>query len=806
MKLRVTSVLVLLCCFWLLSFLNGYSLQNQLNINRASFKEIQQLPISQKASEEIYEYLLYYGGFRSIYDLRRINDITAEKFEEIKPLIKITPPESLGEEFLNYYRIQKSLATEEGVTKAAVEDWQDMLVTPKNINKVSIDDLYILQNVSLIDAVAVIKHLKIGREIKGYRDLRDVNGLSNYGFRNMRNFISYTDPKAIKFSGNYRLNFNYGYDYDETMEPDMWLASITQAYDDLAKKTRFYKVGINDTDIDKYYARLNKEYNYLSSVKNRTQFAQRIRARIGNNLILGLRWQNDFNPIRLDEELQGYVQAYNIGPFKKMFLGDYRVVLGEGLLLDNSSEMISRTYTRSQGLYGDLTSSSLMNFRGIGVEAIQNRFNFIGFYSKAFRDAIENPDGTIFYYIISRPRLPTNANVLFETNYGGSAKIDLAGIGVIPEGTLIAFNTLQCAYDKSFSPLIKWVDIPGDATQFDDANVLCLASGKQRSLYSINFRSAIENVSLEGEYAWQKNGGKAFLLKSRAQYEYLYVLGLIRHYDVAYDNPYNRGFTEQKRFEDTPFEKTYRLIDPTFSALQSFPTPKAEQGIYLETRYQISRQITFTRAYLDIWRNISYNLTNFRFQGEVEYRPVFPLRFRLKQKLQHKHLPKDVQSTVSKTSETSIRILASLTERNFLSCELRRGVVGLTPSMAYNNEKTIWGDFLAVSYEHNFSDAVGIETGIATWNCNGLSQWIFEDVGIDFLNGRGLKYYFVMTQRPAKFLLLRLKYKGKFTELPHSGILQAEGLHYADGSAVTMRDFIVHNDLFNIGFQIDVLW
>ncbi len=788
------------------SLLNGYSQQEQLDINNASFSEIQQLPISKQASIEIYDYLLYYGAFRSIYDLRKIKAIDAKQFEEIKPMIKISPPESLGEEFLNYYRIQKSLAVEEGVTKAAVEDWQDMLVTPKNINKVTVDDLYILQNVSLIDAIAVIKHLKMGREIKGYRDLRDINGLSNYGFRNMRNFISYTDPSPIKFSGNYRLNWEYGYDYDDISDPEVLLAAVNQGYDYLQYRNRFYELGFSDADIEHYYKRLDITKEYLMKLKRRSQFSQRLRSRIGENLIIGLRWQNDFNPTNLTEVWQGYLQVNNISPFKKLFLGDYRVVLGQGLLLDNSQELMSRTYTRSQGLYGDLTGNWQFGFRGLATEIIQNRVKLIGFYSKIDRDAIVNPDRTIYYYFFSIPRLPTNYKTLLETNYGGSVRLELSNIGFIPEGSVLAFNTLQCRYDKSFAPLVKWIDLPKDATQFDDANVLQLTSGKSRDLYSFDFRTAIENMSWEGEYAWQKDGGKAFLLQSRVQYEYLYVLGLIRHFDVSYDNPYNRGFCEQYRFEDTPFEKSYRLIDPTFSVLQSFPMPKAEQGIYLETRYQISRQITFTRAYLDVWRNLAYNLVNFRFQGEVEYRPVFPLRFRIKQKLQYKHLPKDVQATVSQTSETSFRILASLAERNFLSCELRRGVVGLTPSMAYNNEKTIWGDFLAVSYEHNFSNAIGLETGIAVWKCDGLSQWIFEDVGIDFLDGRGLKYYFVMTQRPSKFLLLRLKFKGKHTEIPHSGILTTEGLHFANGQSLTMRDFVVHNDIFNVGIQLDVLW
>jgi DNA uptake protein ComE-like DNA-binding protein len=806
---RLTFFVILLSVFFSGFFVlsSAYSLQNQLDLNKASFEQIRQLPISYKACEEIYTYLLNYKGFTSVYDLRNIKDINAEKFEEIKPMVKISKPEVGGEQYLYIYRIQKSLAVEEGPTKAAVEEWQDMLITPMNINKASIDDMILLENVSLIDAIAVIKHLQMGQEIKETRDLRDVDGLSNYGYINMRNFVAYTDPKAIKFSGDYRVNFDYGYNYEQTEnEPITQIAYIDQSYYDLSLKSRFYDAGLTDNDIDKYYQRIYDEREYLVGLTHRTILNQRFRARIGNNFIGGLKWQRNFNPGVFQNDLKGFISANNIAPFKKVFLGDFRVTLGQGILLDNSAELIARTYNRSQGIYGDLTDNSFLSFRGIGGQANQGRLKAIGFYSKAYRDGIENPDGTINYYVINELSFPTNHNTFVETNTGLSAGFDLSDISVIPTGSYLGFNTLACRYNKDFSTLAKWLDLPGDVTYLDDPNYVQTTQGNKRDFYSFDFRSAIENISMEGEYAWQRNGGMAYLLKARAQYEYLYLLTLLRHYDVNYDNPYNRGFCEQFKFEDTPLEKPYRLIDPTFSVLQYFPSPKAEQGLYTEIRYQLSRQITITRAYMDIWRNLAYGVNNFRFQGELEYRPVFPFRFRLRQKVQFKHLPKDVLATTSNTYETSFRFLISLTDRNFLSCEYRRGSVGLTPSMEYNSQKTLWGDFLGVSWEHNFSDAIGLETGLTAWKCDGLSQWIFEDVGIDFLDGRGLKYYFVMTQRPTNFLLLRFKFKSKFTELPHTGILATTGLHYSDGSLVNARDFITHNDIYNVGLQIDFLW
>ncbi|MEO0077005.1 MAG: helix-hairpin-helix domain-containing protein, partial [candidate division WOR-3 bacterium] len=339
---------------------SSYPPHNQLDINNATYEQIQELPLSKIAIERIYQYLLLYGEFNSIYDLRKIKEISPEEFELIKPIIKITRKQKVDETYLNIYRIQKSLATEESPTKAAVEDWQDMLLSPMNVNKVTIDDLILLENVSLIDAIAVIRHIKRGYEIKDYRDLRDINGLSNYGFRNMRNYVAYTDPKPIRFQGNYRINFNYGYDFETEVEPQTQIASINQAYVELQEKQKFYNAGFSDNDIEQYFQRLDKEYEYLNSLRHRTILTQRIRTRIGNNLITGIRWQKDFNPSVFANDVRGFIQVHNLSPIKKLFLGDFRVALGQGILLDNSSELIPRTYSRSLGIFGDLTSNSLL--------------------------------------------------------------------------------------------------------------------------------------------------------------------------------------------------------------------------------------------------------------------------------------------------------------------------------------------------------------------------------------------------------------------------------------------------------------
>ncbi len=781
-----------------------FSIERQLDINNANLADIRNLPIDSTVADKIYQYLLTYGRFNSIYDLRKIKELSPEDFELIKPLIYISKPQYTRISSRYVHTIQKSLTEEDRPTYAAVEEWQDLAISPININKASVDDLVQLENVSLIDAIAVMEHLRIRKEIKSLRELRnDVVGLSDYGYRNMRSFITFGDQPEVKFSGNYRIN----YDWSDDLSNEDRLASLVQAKEELNNKAEFLKAGFSESDLEYFYNRLYKEYEHFLTLKNQSNLYNRLRCRVGNNTRFGIWTNKNFSQTNPINQAKGFFSLYDVNPFKKIFFGDYRVAIGQGLLLDNSNELVLRTHTRAQGIFNDLTTNDFFTFRGVATQLqLYNRLNSILFYSRNYRDGILNPDRTINYFIVTEPRLPTNYKNFAEENYGGTVKFDLSKIGLLPFGTYIAINGLVCNYDKEFFPNPIYLELPGDDDYLNDPNYTQLSKGRQRVFGGFDFRTAINNVSLEGELAKQKNGGKAYLIKTRAQYNYLYVTTLFRHYDLNYDNPYNRGFAEETRFANTLLERDYRLIDPTFSALIDFPMPKAEQGIFTEMRYQISRQITFTRVYLDVWRNLAWGLNNYRFQGEVEYRPVFPLRIRFRQKIQHKYSPKDILPTTSKTYESSLRFMASLANYDFLTTEIRKGLVRLTPTMKYNSNTSISGDFLSVAWEHNFSDDFGSEIGIAVWKTNGMSQWIFEDVGIDFLDGRGMKWYLTLSDRISNYILLRLKFRQKLTEYPHTGLLaQGNEVHFRNGE-ILASDFIAQTNQYNLSVQIDFLW
>lgn len=786
-----------------LLLLAAYSDSSQLDINAgASLKQLYELPVDSAVAVEIYEYLGRYGRLNSIYELLNVPGVTPRLLERLKPLIRVTPRDWDDIRENNIQRVQRRLATEEGPTAAVVEDWGDRLLTPININRATIDDLLVLDNVSLVDAVAVAKYLQGGGRLEGRRDLAGrVDGLSSYGYRGMRDYVTYTDAEGRAFGGNYRV----AYDMDPDWFVQAGVADFRSALRVLETDTaELRQGGYTAEEIEFIRTRLVAESAYVSGMRNQSSVRHRLRLRVGDKVRVG-GWavQKLYEPKTLSE-WKAFVQAQDLGPLRRLMVGDYRLTIGQGLLMDNNSELVRRSQERAQGLFSDLSENPGFGLRGVAADLNWRRLGVLGFFSSAQRDAILNPDSSVNYYVVATPRYPTMKNVLGETDLGGNVRFDLGNLGFVPLGTRVGVSALSVRTSRALRPEARYLDLPGDAEVLSDPNYLQLDTGRTRLFYGADFRSVIENVSLEGEFAQQRQGGKAYLVKARTQYNYLYVTTLYRHYDVNYSNHYNRGYCEQLRFEDTPLEKSYRLFDPAHAALQSFPMPKAEEGFLIDTRYQIGRQVTFTRAYLDVWRNLAWGADNIRFQGELEYRPVFPVRFRFKEKLQLKSNPRVSGTTESFTMESSIRAMLSLTNWDFLTGEFRYGRVLLTPTMHYNGNSSISGDFVAMQWEHNFSEDLNGEVGVSTWSTRGMSQWMFEDVGIDFLDGQGFKWYVAVQDRVSDNLLVYVKFRHKLSEFPHNGLNGSEGIHYRGGG--TVRDFVSRDSRFDIALQIDFLW
>jgi hypothetical protein len=184
------------------------------------------------------------------------------------------------------------------------------------------------------------------------------------------------------------------------------------------------------------------------------------------------------------------------------------------------------------------------------------------------------------------------------------------------------------------------------------------------------------------------------------------------------------------------------------------------------------------------------------------------VRFRLKQKYQAKNLPKSAWPTRSNTRETTLRTFATLTDRDFINLQLFYGEVRLTPSEMYGSDVLMSGFHLSSYFEHHLSPNWNLRAECSTWRADGgASIWYFEDVGIDFLYGEGMRYAVTITDRLSDAFQVKMRVRGKDTRYHYNGIYGPSSEYYYAGlPGVPVRDFLDSRDLWRVELQLDLRW
>ncbi len=798
-------------------FLVFSSFADPIDINHATPSQIDSLDAPWFIKEEIKEYLFEYGSFNSIYDLYNLPSMTDLLFERLKDKIAVVK-DSTDPSAYYVLRLQEKFASEESPTEGAVDTWEDMLIYKLNVNKADLDDILELYGVSVMDAKAVIENRNLWKRLRNTRDLRNSPGLTFYGYSNMRNYVRFKEPPQVSyaFHGNVRIKNTY-------MNSDYYLNDVSASGlvsdlttridefnsvgDTLGLRSKLLDIGWTNEECDSLYEKLVRERDEINSFTNSGELSLRTKLLWGERIKSGLLVKQD-NYDRYTWG-KGYLMVQNFPYLKRAVVGDYHIALGQGLVMDNASRFFPRRYNHIEGIFGDVTSSYATSFRGGALWLKWWRFDVIGFYSYNTRNSITNPDGTINTLVLSDVPFSDMRNNLKEQTYGGRIKFNLNYIMNLPLGTYIAVSGYETRYDNDINHLPYTIDIPFDKDNLSTLSYSGLFNGDLRRIGGFEYRTLFGNMSVEGEIAAMFDGtsitSKAMVHQLFYQLNDFYVRLLYRDYDPQFDNPYMRGFAEQDRFDDTPIEKDYRLIDPTYMVLLDDPRSKAERGLYIETRAKLTRKITITRMYLDVWENREIHLPNFRFQGEVEYRPLYPWRIRIKQKIQQKHLYKDVYPTKSLTMETTLRTFFTLTNRDYFNFEMRYGQVKLTPNPLYTDNELIRGGYSGVNFEHHFSPVFSLLGGIAAWRTDGMSQWIFEDTGIDFLNSNGYKYYLTFVDKLSDNASVRFKIGYKNTDYYYTG-LTTSSYEYTNDEGLPVLDFAREGLGFVSSMQINIRW
>ena len=801
----------------------------QLDINQASLDEIKSLPISEKQAEDIYYYRTYQKYFDSIYELRKIKSIDQITLNKIKSLImvhKFTDFDEVAQrrDQINY--LLRRLASNEGSQEGISDLWEDLLISPTNINTATFHELLNMPVVTPPDVRAILKQRKLSK-FSDYRSMRRSPELTHYGATNLKNYVTYDSKIDNRWFFNYRFKLNTMPYSEETEE------LLRESYVPDSTNSKFSMWGRYNLDnaapevSHKFRARMegwiNLEFGAISFLSK------------GENRDLNfLEFDDDFAATIKDNAKSSF--AINVKPIKtKLTFGNYRATYGQGLVMENT-DYFDRRRTgfgygkRVLGIFSDLSPTEEFALKGGAAEFNNDFLNASFFYSEDKKDAIvwdsnENneidDEDDIFYYVISKPRF-TNEELESSEEYFNPLRVNLQPYplpkilmaprrDVLKEilrgghlevspiiGTHFGITAYESIYDKHFniaSPdsLENYLfadDYDYEKIKMTDSEISSLYSTKTdeyernyRRVYGFDWQTTIKDFSFQGEFAELEIDGKpgklgddpkAIVASGYFNFENLNFLMLYRNYDLEFDNPYARPFAEHERFDGTILEKAYYLKNPLVSEVYyNSPWSQAEEGIYIESRYKFHRQLTLTKAYLDMWKRKSDGRRSVRFQGELDYRPIYQISIRLKQKLQTNRCEDTSARSVSKTSETTLKFTSYLTNRDKFSLEYRFNKVWMAPYTSLSNSAEPGdaiiptgnvlnhGDYIAVNYTHNFTDDFKVEGSFLFWNGHGISHWDWEDMEIDFMGSEGMKYWFTIYDRISNHLAISFKYKVK---------------------------------------------
>lgn len=751
------------------------------DLNTIDEKALYDLGLSDKAVKAILDYRLYHGSFDHIYELSTLEGISHEEFVLLKETVAVYPVRLTKEEQRiedNYYQLEQ-MAFSEGSSEGLIEEWIRLLSSPQNVNRMTYYDLVNLPGVSPVDAVAVEKYLASDQTINSAQDLRNIEGLSYYGYSNIGDYVRYTDDEDEKWHGYYNATVKNS---QQTIVPDedaesLQMFQLKTAPLDIYYKFLFHKgnqwhIGISYNrplgQDDEYY-----EFGSLGRIP-----------RVKVNIT--------------------YEQPTNSHDFRvnKMIVGNYVAAFGQGVIMESVDYFTPRKSgygwrKRLYGISGDVSKNTYVPLRGATAEFQWKSFYVTPFVSYESRDAVLNSDGSFSMLIRMEPRYeyglydqltdPLTRNVN-EFLYGSNVKWR------VNTSTHIGLTAYESLYNREKDFQIQsvvasenlgyYLNQIGNSADPEIA-VIYKNSGTSglwkdarsfRRVLGGDFSTVYKNIVFQGELGILDGDGTGFDLKNDPiawlvnmywQFDNFNILLLYRDYDLAFDNPYQRSFSNYQRYKSTIFEDVFYLKDPSLGFLYTGASqPQAERGFYYNLRYQFHRQFITTIEH-DIWTRVADAAKYNRLVFNLEYRPVFNYRFRFRQKWQSRSAQNIYSPTGYESTETRIEAVMRMSRYNELRLLYANGYTAFNPRprLTANTEggESMVGNAgspsqaIAVQVTHNFNERFKIMGQMMVYE--GFI-WNFEDTDFRVYNTDSESFHgwVALFSRLSSNLSVRFKY------------------------------------------------
>ncbi|MBN2601832.1 MAG: helix-hairpin-helix domain-containing protein [Candidatus Marinimicrobia bacterium] len=751
----------------------------KIDLNTASESEIALLPITEQQRHDILEWRDYIGPFESIYDLRKIKSIDYDTFLNLKELTLLSPvflAQSQKRVEDNYYKVEQWIS-DDGASENFVNNWIDMLSNPVNVNSIGYFEMLNLAGLSPIDAVAVVKRQHQG-EIKNRTDLRSTEDLSYYGFSNLEDFIQYSDDEVARsFGGSF-----------STVIKNITLSQTPS--DDANSYSDFIRL---DHPLDVYY-------------KMRLHWGTKYR--LETSYLRNMGEPNIYFDNSKIPQFKAFFEANQLSDgilkLNKVIVGDYIASFGQGVTFEATDFFMPRKTgyawrKRLNGISGNASRTTQYSLRGVAAEAQFGNLIGTGFISYNSRDAIVNSDSSFSTLITMYPRLDHGLYDSISMSITNSVKELLLGGNVkysfVP-GTYIGLTMYQSLYDRPLDLQVeetlldptgvsKYLTQIGNSAdseiassfESDETSNLWSKARAKRTVAGLEFMTVVKNMTIQGEYATLvkdsdllniSSNPSALVLSGFMQFDNLNFLVVYRDYDLNFDNPYQRSFSNYQRFKGTIYEDVFYLRDPVLGYLYSATAqPQAERGLYYSTRYQLHRSLVVTAEH-DIWRRVADNAQYNRLVLNLEYRPVFKYRFRIRQKWQHRDKTNVLSPVFYQANETRMEAIVRMSKFNQIRILYSVGFTEFTPrSRLVTNAETggtsfvgnagASSDALGMTVTHNVNERLKLMGSLMTYK--GF-LWNFEDTDFRIFNSdtRALHGWISVFSRLSQDFSIRFKY------------------------------------------------
>jgi hypothetical protein len=304
------------------------------------------------------------------------------------------------------------------------------------------------------------------------------------------------------------------------------------------------------------------------------------------------------------------------------------------------------------------------------------------------------------------------------------------------------------------------------------------------------------------------------LLNAYAQWENLHLLAIFRDYDVGYDNPYNRGFANDNRYEQTLLDSPYRLNDDLYAWLsQNTAQPKPERGLFLQSRFRISRNLIINGLEMDQWERKADGADLRRYTLKVEYQPKFNFRLRLRQRYSSRSEMNLNDVRWYRSWESRIELITLLSNYNRLRFMYMTSNVMFPPRPRLSGPADAAGEgsydgvpgvgtaaipanAFQVMYEHHLTPTLRLLASAEMYN--GF-LWNFEGNEFMVVDGRGFRNWFKVESRISDQLLFMLKVT-RDHNLPHTYL---DVRRYGEAYGSPMESGYVPRDWTTFRLQMD---